>query len=51
MNKKDYKPTSIRLPPKIYEQVKKDAEENERSISMQITTIIKEYLRNKGSSK
>lgn len=36
-------PTSVNLAPEIKERIKKEAEKNERSISAQISYIIKEY--------
>lgn len=38
------KPTSIRLPEKLYEEIKKEAEKNKRSVSKQIEFMIEKYM-------
>ena len=39
------KPTSIRLSEELYEKIRKDAEEEKRSITKQIEYIIEAYYR------
>ena len=39
------KPTSIRLREELYEKIRKDAEEEKRSITKQIEYIIEAYYR------
>ena len=41
--KRDKYPTSINIDNELMERIKKDAESNERSISAQISYIIKRY--------
>ena len=45
----DIKPTSIRIDERLYERIKKDAEEQKRSISKQIEYIVEQWYQIKDS--
>ncbi len=43
-NQKKVKHTTIRIPIEIYEEIEKEALENERDISKQINYMLKKYI-------